>query len=109
MTNRIGYGTRNLSLNLPADERLELGKAAFRANAKSVGDFVKRCLLKGLTVQDPAAATRIRGIRRQYYGVACGVICLSAFLAGLLAGTNHDLRRAGRRVRSERIEEVREA
>jgi hypothetical protein len=104
MTKSIGTGTCNLSVNIPLDERQILGRAAFQAGAKSVGDFVKAIMLRGLTVTDAEAAARVRGVRRMYYGL----ICLTAFIIGLVANEHQDARRTGRRCREERIEEVRE-
>lgn len=108
MTNSIGTGTANISINVPRDERLILGQAAFRAGAKSVGDFVRTLMIKGLTVTDCEAAADVRRVRRQYYGAICGLICLLTFTGGLLVGSRQEARRA-RRGNEERVEEVREA
>lgn len=101
MTNQIGTGTCNVSINLPRDERTELGRLAFQSGAKSVGDFLRGLVLRGLEQENVEAARRVREIRARYYGSAL----LTIFLASLALHPNQDLRRTGRRVR---IEEVRE-
>lgn len=106
MTNSIGTGTRNISLNVPTDERALLGRVAFRTGANSVGAFIRRCVAEQLEREDPASAAELRQIRRQYYGAA---VCLVAFVVGLLCQEHQDMRaRRGRRG-NERIEEIREA
>lgn len=103
MTNPIGSGTCNVSINLPVDERAELGRLAFQSGSKSVGDFLRSLLLTGLEHKDAAAAQRIREIRRIYYSASL----LGLFLSTLAFGDHIDLRRSrsGLRVR---VEEVRE-
>jgi len=101
MTNAIGTGTCNLSLNLPRDERAELGRLAFRAGARSVGDYVRRLMLSGLERDDLESARRIKEIRQRYYGAAL----LALFIGLLLTGEANDLRRARRSVRERRTEE----
>lgn len=108
MTHFIGHGTANLSLNIPRDERDLWGKIAFRKGAKSVGAFCKRMMLRGLEIEDAIEAARLKAVRRQYYGAACAVLCLSVLLASVIFGDRHDLRRA-RRARQHRTEEVGEA
>lgn len=68
-TNPIGTGTRNLSINAPVDWTALLGRVATRAGV-SVGEFGRRMVERGLEAEDPAAAARLREIRKQYYGAA---------------------------------------
>jgi len=63
-TNSIGSGTRNISINVPVDERDLLGKVVF-AEGLSVGELVRKAYLAGL---DARTAQEIREIRRKYYG-----------------------------------------
>ena len=103
MTNPIGTGTCNLTLNIPVDERAVLGKLAFQAGAKSVGDFLRSLVLRGLENQNATAARQVREIRRRYYGGALLVL----FVAALACGGSQEMRRASSRVR--RIEQWEEA
>jgi hypothetical protein len=110
MTKAIGYGTANLSINLPKDERLEWGRVAFRAGAKSVGEFWRRMALKGLEaeaikekrIELAESALRIRESRRQYYGATLLAIFIVSMLCGEVA-----VRRCSRSGRGgRRTEEV---
>jgi hypothetical protein len=106
MTNAIGTGTKNFTLNVPTDEHAELGRLAFRLGFRSVGDFMRHLVLKGLEKEDPQSATEIREIRRRYYGATL----LGVFLLALAIG-HDDARRTSRRVRvgrviEERVEEI---
>jgi len=93
--NPIGTGTVNLSLNAPADWARELGKAAFGANARSIGDFLRRLIERGAEAENPELAAQLREIRRRYYGS----ILLVTFLGALAASWLHpeDLQRGCRR------------
>lgn len=104
MSHYIGTGTVNLCLNVPRDERDVWGQAAVRSGARSVGDYCKRMMLRGLEVENAEAAAKLKVVRRQYYGVTCAVLCLTTFSFALIFG-QQDFRRAGRRVREERFEE----
>jgi hypothetical protein len=107
MTNAIGTGTVNLSLNLPVDERAELGRAAVRAGFASVGAFVRSLLLKGAETQDAELATQIKEVRRRYYGAAFLVLFCASLALSWVSGDQMQMRRAqGQRVRVRRIEEV---
>lgn len=101
MTKEIGTGTVNLSINLPIDERTELGKLAFAAGARSVGHFVRHLIVKGLESGDPEAARRLKEIRTRYYGATL----LTVFIVSLAVHPGQDLRRCARRVRVEEIRE----
>lgn len=100
MTNAIGTGTANLSVNVPIDERAELGRLAFRLGFKSTGHFLRALVLKGLEQEHPDAARRVKEVRRAYYGS----VMLGVFLAAFVLG-HDDLRRPSRR---NRMEESRE-
>ena len=83
-TNPIGSGTVNLSINVPADERALWGRLGFmaveRGEARSVGDFERRVLLKGLEALDPDAAAKLKEIRIRYYaGILAALVVLSTF------------------------------
>lgn len=102
MSHCIGSGTVNLSINVPRDERDVWGKIAFRRGAKSVGEFCKKMMLRGLEMEDAPSAAKLKAVRRQYYGMACAVVCLSVFLVSLICGDKNDVRRARRgRTRTE--------
>lgn len=108
MTNAIGTGTVNLVINVPADERSALGRAAFKRRAKSVGAFVRKLLLAGAELECPELAAQLKKIRFQYYGSAalllmfCGLLAASWFSRDEL-----DLRRT-RRASARSVRCVRE-
>lgn len=102
-TNPIGTGTRNLSVNCPTDEAAEIGKLAFRLGFKSVGDFMRHLVMRGLEQQDADAAGRVREIRKRYYSSAM----LGVFISAMLFA-HEDLRRPSRRQRVEEFAEVEE-
>jgi hypothetical protein len=91
-------------MNIPVDERSELGKLAMRLGFRSTGDFLRALVMKGLEHHDPVAASRVRDIRRRYYGGAM----LGIFLLTLVMG-HADLRRPNRRLRIEEAAEIEEA
>lgn len=117
MTNAIGTGTANLSVNAPVDYRAALGRAAFQTH-ESIGELVRRILPDALEQEarrvEPfdvhaAASLRLQAAQmrvalRMYYGAG---VCLVAFVFGLLFGTVTELRRRTEE-RCDRIEEVRE-
>lgn len=101
MTHKLGIGTVNLQVNVPAEERLALGRAAFNAGAKSVGDYLRKLVLKGAEAENPELAAHLREVRRAYYGATCLIV----FVLGLLCGSVNE----ARRVRTaRRVEEIRE-
>jgi hypothetical protein len=103
MSNPIGTGTCNLSVNVPKDVRTVLGQAAFAAD-KSLGEFLKLHVIPaGLEAIDPIAAAKVREHLRGYYGALLTVIFLWAFCAGALP----DVRRTSTRTRITREEEIR--
>jgi hypothetical protein len=107
MTNAIGTGTVNLSLNLPIDERAELGRAAMRAGFASVGAFVRSLYLKGAEAHDKELASQIKEVRRKYYGAAFLVLLCASLVSSWMSGDQLPMRRAqGQRVRVRRFEEV---
>lgn len=100
MTNPLGTGTCNLSVNVPTDERQVIGQLAFRLGFKSVGDFMRHLVLSGLEREDTQSAQTVREIRRRYYGAAMLVLFLSAIVLG-----HSDFRRCRTRTRIEHREE----
>ncbi len=104
-THAIGSGTRTVSINVPIDEQLTIGRLAFDLGAPSVSHFWRRLALRGLEIEHPETAAKVADIRRRYYGSTM----LAVFVLGMLSGTNHDLRRTRTRTTEERIEEAREA
>jgi hypothetical protein len=90
MTHSIGSGTVNLTINVPIDERLQ---------ARSVGDLVKRLLLRGLELEDAATAVRVREIRRRYYGIAMLAVGLLAVAETFSPDSGTEMRRARTGVR----------
>lgn len=81
-TNAIGTGTANFNINIPLGEREILGRAAYAAASKSVGDFIRRLVLRGLELENPEAAQRVREIRKQYYGAAMLLVLSAALING---------------------------
>lgn len=100
-TNPIGTGTRNLSVNCPTDEAAEIGKLAFRLGFKSVGDFMRHLVMRGLEQQDADAAEKVAAIRKSYYGT----IQLILFIAAIV-WCHDDARRCRNRVRCSRCVEI---
>lgn len=98
MTNALGTGTVNLSVNVPKGVHSVLGRSAFLAG-KSMGEFLKQIIPIGLDTVDPEAAARVREIQRAYYGSLMVLI----FTGALLCGDSLELRRA-----RTGVEEVRE-
>jgi hypothetical protein len=99
VTHSIGSGTVNLTINVPIDERLLLGRASVRLQARSVGDLVKRLLLRGLELEDAATAVQVREIRRRYYGIAMLAVGLLAVAETFSPGSGTEMRRARTGVR----------
>lgn len=95
MTNAIGTGTRNLSVNVPTTEWELIGRAA---GPGRLGDFLRRLIIAGAEKQDPALAQKLKEVRRQYYGVAMLLI-----VVGLVA-SGDDLLRAARKASRRRNE-----
>lgn len=82
-TNALGFGTVNLAVNMPREERLILGRLAMSED-KSSGAFVKELLLAGLKVKCPEKAKEIERIRREWKQIGrvsflIGVLILSFF------------------------------
>ena len=106
-TNALGTGTVNLPINIPMDERLAIGKAAFKHGAKSVGEYVRKLIMLGLEADDKLTAREVKEIRRKYYGMAHAV-CGVGIILFLAFFCDDDTARRSRRVRSSkgRVEEV---
>jgi hypothetical protein len=103
-THALGTGTRNLSINIPVDERDELGRLGFQAveqgAARSIGDWLRSVLLAGLEHENPKAAAKVRQIRRQYYGTAAllAVLAWGSWQAAQPGNRMEPLRRATTRI-----------
>jgi hypothetical protein len=100
MTNAIGTGTRNIPFNAPVDERDLLARIAGPGN---MGALIRRLIFRGLEVENPEAAQRLRDIRRQYYGAT--LLALTLLVTALeWLGADQDLRRPrAQRVRVCRV------
>jgi hypothetical protein len=107
MTNPIGSGTANLSINVPLDERRLWGRLAFlaieRGEARSVGDYERKILAKGLEAQDPAAAARLREIRSRYYASTLAALLLVSGLSSWFDRDQQVARRTSCTVRIVRV------
>lgn len=107
-THPIPVGTVNLPVNIRAEERAILGRLAF-AQDVSLGEFVRRCILRQVSAQDPHTAAQISEIRSKRRAARSGVL-LGLFLVGLASGDLGEIRRAPRGVRVGRrrddVEEV---
>jgi hypothetical protein len=71
-TNKIPAGTRNFTLNLPAEELALWGRKATQAAAKSVNRFIKTMAGVGLSLKDRVAGMELHQIRRRFYGDRAG-------------------------------------
>jgi hypothetical protein len=108
MTNPIGSGTANLSINVPLDERRLWGRLAFlaieRGEARSVGDYERKILAKGLEASDPQAAARLREIRSRYYATTLAVLLtLGSISSWFSASSGEAARRTSSTVRIVRV------
>lgn len=92
MTNEIGTGTRNITVNAPTDEREFWGDLSAAMNVRSVGDLHRAMLLKGLEQIRPDKAKELKAIRQRYYGAALLVMLLAALASG-----------AGREIRQAKV------
>ena len=99
MSHYIGTGTVNISVNVPLDERDVIGKAAFRKGL-SIGSYMKRLVLLGMAVDDPARADELREVRKRYYGV----LLTALFFAALCCGAINDVRRTRTTIRPQEEE-----
>jgi hypothetical protein len=133
MTNPIGCGTANLSVNVPLDEKLALGKLAFTCG-QSQGELVRQLTLRGLEAELKECEDKIyreigfvsrdgeialmkrtealrqtvqsiRQTRKMYYGA----MLLAVFVALIVLSESQDMRRARRNRAEEEVEEVSEA
>lgn len=129
MTNSIGSGTVNLTINIPIDERNELGRLACAAG-QSLGDMMRRLTLRGLESELVEVESKlhrevgfvskdgeivlirraetlrqtlrsIRETRKRYYGATM----LMLFVAAICCCESQDMRRS-RRTRVEEETEV---
>jgi hypothetical protein len=111
VTNSIGYGTRNLSVNVPTDERDILRRAAIQSGCQSLGDYIRRIVLRGVELDNQEAAEQIKQVRRQYYGLSLLTLFVTILAWSILHDHEQDFRRArnSRRPREEQIEEAKAA
>lgn len=99
MTNAIGTGTTNLSVNAPVDWRAELGRAASGAGV-SMGEFMRRIIERGAQGECPKLAARLRAVREQYYGAALLVLFMGITVNSWFDEDDTEIRRArGQQVR----------
>jgi hypothetical protein len=104
MSHTIGTGTRNLSVNVPTDERELWGQIAFTfvqsGEAKSTGDFLRRVLLRGLEATDKRSAAKLKEIRVKYYaGTLTLLLALSTLLSWVDSFAVTALRAGAQRVK----------
>jgi hypothetical protein len=112
-TNPIGFGTANLNINMPLSEKQLWGRLAFQAisrgEARSVGDYSRQLLAKGLEVTDPESALRLREIRNRYYAGSLAALFVASFLVSWLGGSDGDSVRRSASMRTiRRVAEGRE-
>jgi hypothetical protein len=99
-THPIGYGTRNLSANIPTDE-WEAYRREASAAGLGLGAWVRDTMLAGLRAKNERTAAEVREIRRRYYGAAL----LLVFIAFIAFDQGNELRRARRQcVRVVRVQ-----
>ncbi len=104
-TNGIGTGTANLAVNAPVDWRAELGRAAFAAGV-SMGEFMRRLLIRGAEQHNPELAARLREIRRRYYGATLATVFVLGLFGCWASNDDQTIKRRVRRPREERVEVV---
>lgn len=104
MTNPIGQGTTNVSVNLRQAERNLLGRLAHEDD-RSIGSLVRRLILRGLEVENPELAAKLREIRQGIGRSAC--LALGLLAVGLALNGGMDIRRTSTRIQIRpRREEV---
>lgn len=101
-TNPVGVGSVNFPINLPVDEKAALGRAAFDAGCRSVGEYLRKLILKGAEVENPELAARLREVRRQYYGAAFIFLFVGLVGASWVGDTSLDRARVARTSRAVR-------
>ena len=99
MTNPIGTGTRNMALNVSADERDFWGRLAVDRGARSIGELQRTAMLLGLRLMSPAKAAELIEIRRRYYGAVLLVLFLGIMAASWMEHDDQSLVRRSARVR----------
>jgi hypothetical protein len=106
-THPIGSGTANLSINVPLDERALWGRLGFlaveRGEARSVGDFERRVLLKGLEAVDPEAAAKLKEIRIRYYAGILAALIVASLCSSWFGGDSATARRSPSTVGIRRV------
>lgn len=108
MTNDIGTGTTNLSVNAPMDWASEIRRAAFLAKL-SYGEFMRRLCERGAEVENPELAARLKEVRRQYYGSALVILFVGVLVSSWFGGGEVFARARTRGYRRVRVEEIAEA
>lgn len=61
-TNRLGRGTVNVAVNLPAEERAILGRLSMKRDV-SIGAIMRDLMLEGLKQHHPTEAMQVWHIR----------------------------------------------
>ncbi len=102
MTNPIGTGTRNLSVNVPTDELDVLRKLAAEVGV-SFANLLRGLILKGAAEVSPDRARELQEIRRRYYGAAFLFIICFSVASSWVYGDDDSMRRA----RTMRVRTVR--
>lgn len=97
-TKAIGTGTRNLSLNVPVDEREFYRSLA--GPGEHLADVLRRLLAKGAELENAAKVVELKNIRRRYYGTVNTLLAMLS-LSALFSGA--DMRRPARMVRSSTV------
>jgi hypothetical protein len=102
-THALGSGTCNLPINFKVEERNLLGQLAFQqiqnGKARSVGDFIKQLILRGVEAESPEAAMRIRAIRNGITGSALLLTLFFGMARTWLGADTDDFRPPSRIVR----------
>lgn len=99
MTNSIPQGTRNISINVPAEEAAILGRLAFGED-RSRGNFLRRAWLDYLKANYPSEAEAIDAARKALQAV--GMLAMGAWVVWLSSVGAMDTERRAARFRPAR-------
>jgi hypothetical protein len=100
-THPIGSGTCNVAVNMLAEERLVLGRLAFRRGI-STGELIRRLIDHAIQAEDLASARALQRVRSARQQIKAGLL-LVLFCLGIL--TDRDLARPLRPARARRNED----
>lgn len=95
-THSIGNGTRNLTVNLFADQARIIGRLAYQSGARSVNDFVRHALIKAVEYEHPAEALELRRAESRRRAMAVVLLVAGAMTVAVQFFSELDLRRAPR-------------